>query len=279
VFTGILVLSSVADESSLRRQPPIDVNIGVYNIKDITVVSDARFLATCALSGLGKLLLVDSEVKKNVAEIQLPGHTPQRICMIDDTTAVVSLGNNKQILFVNIKDDVLVLGKLLSVNGNVFGIAAHANRLVVSYNNPPRIEMMSRNGNVLHCLDNHTAGRDVMKDPHFIASSDYGMLYVTDWELATVTLLDSTLRVVRTFTDPLLQGPCGIVSVSSKEVLVNSWGNSKILLLCPSTGTCTSILQERDGIQKPYALGYSKSQKKVFVQGDNTGNIQVFKHT
>jgi len=176
----ILVLSCVADESSLRRQPPIDVNIGVYNIKDITVVSETRFLATFDCVFVGKLVLVDSEVRTNVAEIPMPGK-PHRLCMWDDNTAVVSLGDKKQIQFVNIKNDVLVLGKLLSVNGNVFGIAACANRLVVSYSNPPRIEMMSRDGHVLHGLDNYTAGRDVMKDPHFIASSDYGMLYVTDW--------------------------------------------------------------------------------------------------
>ena len=196
--------------------------------------------------------------------------------MWDNNTAVVTLYGQK-IQFVNVNGDSLKLGPSFSVNGDVWGVGRSGDRLIVSYVSPPGREVLAMDGRVMHTFSIKAAGRDVFQSPEYIATSTDGMVYVSDADNSTITQLDMNLRVTRTYSDPMLQGPCGIISVSADQVLVCSQANHRILLLCPSTGVITSILEQQDGIEKPFALTYSPSQRKLcVVPAGGGGTIQVF---
>jgi len=260
------------DLCQLHRQQDLKVDTGGWGIFNITVVSDTRLLAAVWLQS--KVMLVDSQTGGTVAQVTLPAN-PYRVCMWDNNTAIVTLKGQK-VQFININGDSLKMGQSFSVNGDVCGVGRSGDRLVVSYESPPGLEVLSMDGRVMHTFSNQAAGRDVFKSPVFITTITDGMVYVSDADNSTVTQLDMSLRVTRTFSDPMLQAPRGIISVSADQVLVCSLGNHRILLLCPSTGVFTSILGQQDGIQKPHSLTYSPSQRKLYVVSGGAKTIQVF---
>jgi len=249
------------------------VDTGGNSIHDITVVSDTRLLVP--VYWMKKVMLVDSQTGGTVAQLRLQDR-PRNVCMWDNNTAVVTLVGRK-VQFININGDSLQLGRTFSVNGNVRGVGRSGDRLIVSYLSPPWLEVLAMDGRVMHTFSIKAAGRDVFQSPEYIATSTDGMVYVSDADNSTITQLDMNLRVTRTYSDPMLQRPYGIISVSADQVLVCSNGNDRILLLCPSTGVITSILEQQDGIHRPWALTFSPTQRKLYVvPWDGSGRIQVF---
>ena len=259
--------------SQLQRKEDIKVNTDGKRIFDIAVVSDTRLLVIVYENK--RAILVNSQTGCTVAQITLKSN-PCNVCMFNNIMAVVTLQDNS-LQFININGDILELGRSFSVNGYVWGVAGSEDKIVVSYVSPPGLQVLSMDGTVMHTFNTQAAGGDVFKCPLFITTSADGMVYVSDRDKSTVTQLDSNLHVIRTYSDPILQNPCGIISVSADQVLVCSHDNHRILLLCPSTGAITSILGQQDGIKEPWALTYSPSQKKLYVVPDErSGKIQVF---
>ena len=259
--------------SQLKRQEDIKVKTGGEKILDIAVVSDTRLLVI--VNGNKRVILVNSQTGGTVAKITLKGH-PRSVCMFNNIMAVVTLeGGSLQL--INNNGDSLKLGRSFCVNGDVCGVARSEDKLVVSYVSPPGLQVLSMDGTVMHTFNTRAAGGDVFKYPWFIATSADGMVFVSDEDTSTVTQLDSNLHVIRTYSDPILQNPHGIISVSADQVLVCSYYTNRILLLCPSTGGITSILGQQDGVKEPWDLTYSPSQKKLYVvPNELSGRIQVF---
>jgi len=263
-----------SDLSQLQRQQDLKVYTCGVDIHDISVVSDTRLLVIVWRER--KVRLVDSQTGGTVAHITLE-RAPLTVCMWDNNTAVVTLSWKGKVQFINIHGDSLTLGQSLKVNKYVWGIARSEVGLVVSYESPPWLAVLAMNGTVLHRFT-PADGRAVFKWPIFIATSADNMVYVSDVGTSTVTQLDSNLRVTKTFSDPMLKEPWGIISVSADQVLVCSRDNNRILLLCPSSGVITSILGQQDGIERPWALTFSPSQRKLYVivSYDRSGRVQVF---
>ena len=246
---------------------------GGRSIWAIAVVSDTRLLYIVNLTK--KVILLNSQTGGTVAQITLKG-SPHRVCMIDNTMAVVTLGN-KGLQFININGDSLEFARSIRVNGIVWGISRSEDRLIVSYVSPPRLEVLSMDGRLIHTFSNQAAAVDAFQWPIFISTSADDMIYVSDGSKSTITQLDSNLRVTRTYSDPILRKPYGIICVSADQLLVCSHNNHRILLLYPSTGGITRILDLQDRIMEPYALTYSQSLKKLYVVPyECSGRIQVY---
>jgi len=260
--------------SQLQRQEDIKVKTGDGGtIFDIAVVSDTRLLVI--VYGNKRVILVNSQTGGTVAKVSLKSN-PRRVCMFNNIMAVVTL-SDKSLQLININGYSLELGQSFCVNGDARGVARSEDKIVLSYESPPGLQVLSMDGTVMHTFNTRAAGTDVFKYPSFIATSTDGMIYVSDRDISTVTQLDSNLVVTRTYSDAILQNPRGIICVSADQVMVCSYGNNRILLLCPSTGAITSILGQQDGIKMPWALTYSPPQKKLYVVPNETsGRIQVF---
>jgi len=240
---------------------------------DITMMSDTRLLAT--VNTAKKVMLVDSQAGRTVDQISLKNY-PRGVCIWDNNTAAVTLMKNK-VQLININDNSLTLGNFLNANGDVWGIARSNDRLVVSYSSPPWLKTLSIEGKVINRYDYKKPGGNVFEKPNFIATNTDGMVFVSDLGKSTITQLDCNLLVTSTYPDPILQRSRGIISFSADHVLVCIQGDHRILKLCTSTGAISSLLQEEDGIEDPYALTYSSSQRKLYVVPyGRSGRIQIF---
>jgi len=256
-----------------RRLPDLKVCTEPCTIDDIVMVSPDFLL----LSNWTKKSIqhVDSRTGSTLSEVSTP-YGPWGICMVGRELAAVTHGGLKKLQLVHIRGGRLTLGTVLDVKASCWGVAGSGDNVVVSYNSPPWLEVMSTDGRVLHQYQDPGAAH-TFKSPDFLITSNDGFIYVADFKLHTITKLDSSLKVLQAFSDPQLRGPKGITSVGDGQLLVCSWSNNSIVHVDVNSGKVTTILGKADGIVWPRSLAYCPQQHKLFVcTYDNTDSIQVY---
>jgi len=236
---------------------------GDIGIPDIAVLSPSRLLVSDLRNC--RLRLVDS-VNGGVLSQVSPPRCPRGVCHLGDGVAAVALYYVKKIRFVRINSDKLSLDRSIDVKGYPSSISAFdSSHLVVTYEYPGMVEMMTIDGRVVHAMDNKEAGKQLFQYPNYIAISNTGDIYVSDSGTRTITQMDSTLRITQTFTSPMLTSPYGIVTVSTDQLLVADMKSHSIVVLNPTSGTVTPLLGQADGIQEPRAVAWCPVSKKLFV--------------
>jgi len=264
---------------SFKKLEPLDISIYGY-ILDMALVAQNRLLV-CTYN---KLLLVDSQqdkVKFELNAFNLMSH-PERVCIINkDCAAVKTLTDYKvqYIHYIKIKDDTLELGESvgISITGRIKGICAMKDNLAVSNDYPPTVAIITMKGKVIKKIDNDTAKREIFITPRFLtASSDYEHIFVSDYGTNTITMLNPDLQVLNTFSDHnLLHSPCNLI-MWNDQVLVCGGGSHNIVLLDPSSGQMSTILDEKDGIDWPGVLAFCHQTRTLFITPFFRYNIQRY---
>ena len=231
-------------------------------IKDIAVLSSSRVLVTDWTNKTVRL--VDSQYGGVVAKLCLTTQ-PFKLCLVRDGRAVVTLPQETRIQFICIDRDTLTPDRSVDMNGQVVGIAARDDHLVVSYQEPGRVEMTTMQGTVTRKLDNQTAGKELFMHPNNIAISESGYIFFSDFVTHIVTQIDGNLQVVKTFTSPLMRAVSGIVFVNSTQLLLTGCKSHNILVLDTTTGTVTSLLGLAEGMKDPVSLGWCQFSKALYV--------------
>jgi len=191
---------------------------------------------------------------------------PYGVCLLGGGGAAVVLYSVKKIQCVRINGDKLSLDRSIDVMEYPVGISTfNSSHLVVSYQNPGRVEMMTMDGLVVDEVDNWKTGKQVFQYPFYIATTSSGDIFVSDCGTCTIIQMDCTLRITRTFTSPMLKQPFGIVSVNTDQLLVAARDSHSIVVLNPTNGTVTPLLGQADGIQKPRAVAWCPASKKLYV--------------
>jgi len=252
------ILITELSAAKLKQQPSIQLD--KQKINDTVLVSPTKLLLSIFEDK--KVVLVDSESHKVLSEIVLQDN-PRFICMTSAHLAATT-SVNKHIQFLKLHGSSLKTDTTMNVDVDVMGIAAYKNNLVVSYD-PPGVRIISKDGTLIHKLDNTTAGREVFKNPRWIATTSDDSIYVTDWGTHEITRLDSSLTILQTFSGSMLKAPFGIISLNRDQLLVCSYANNSILLIRPSTNNMTVLLEKQHGIEKPQSICFIKEQKKLYV--------------
>jgi len=232
-------------------------------IYDMAVLSPSRLLVSDWTNYT--LRLVDSVNGGILSQVSLPG-CPLGLCFLGGGGAAVVLYSVKKIQFVRINGDKLSLDRSIDVKEDPLGISTfNSSHLVVSYQNPGRVEMMTMDGRVIDAMDNQKAGKHLFQYPYYITSNKDD-IFVSDNGTCTIIQMDRTLRITRTFSSPMLTSPCGIVSVSTDQLLVADRDSHSIVALNLTNGTVTPLLGQADGIQRPHAVAWCPVSKKLYVR-------------
>jgi len=259
----------------LDRLPDLLVVGGRCVIADTTVVTHDTLLVS--IYSKKCVQLVDSRQGVVLSEVQLQ-EEPGRMCLTDRNTAAVSVGDEK-IQMIQVEDNTLTLGKVLTVSEDICGITSCRNSLVVSYEEAPWLEVISMDGKVLKQFDNRGEPQ-LFEYPWFMCTTPDGLLLISDSDTNTITMVDESLNLPQTFTSPLLKEPRGITAVTEDQILVCSTENDSLVLLKPSTNTMSTLLGKVDGIEYPYSLAYCPDQMKVYVAPYlSTHTIKVYQIT
>ena len=232
-------------------------------ILGIAVISPSNLLVSDWTND--KLRLVDCVNGGVLSQVSLSGK-PCRLCFLGGGGAAVLLNREKEIKYFRINGDKLSLDRSFEVKKDPVGISAFdSSNLVVSYQNPGRVEMMTINGRVIDAVDNQKAGKQLFQYPNFIVTSTRGDIFVSDCGNCTIIQMDRTLRITRTFTSPMQKQPYGIISVSTDQLLVVDKDSQSIVALNPTNGTVTPLLGQAEGIQLPLAVAWCPTSKKLYV--------------
>jgi len=255
-------------QARLKRQPDIQLPGGKCYIEDLTVVSPDMLLVSNPSKQCVQLL--DCLKGEVVSEVQLQDW-PYRICLTDRNTAAVNVGG-RRIQMINVKDKTLTKGRELTVSGIICGLTSSRNSLVVAYGSQPWLEVISKDGKVLH----QSGKSQHFKPPAFLCTTPSGLVFISDHGTHTIKKVDGQLNFLQTFTSPLLQTPRGITAVTEDEILVCSQRHNSLVLLQSSTNTMSTLLGKDDGIEIPYSLTYCPDQKKAYVASALTDTIKVY---
>ena len=244
---------------NLTHQPAITLD--KHKITDMILVSTSKLMVS--IFEQRKIILLDCGSGQVLSEIALH-EKPRCLCLTSSHLAATTLVNNK-ISFITINESILEAASTINVDVNVHGIATLWNNFVISYD-PPGVKVISKDGAVIHKLDNKTAGREVFKNPRRIATTPDDSIYVTDWERHELTRLDPSLTILQTFSGSMLKGPHGInESLNKDQLLVCCRGNNSVVLIRPSTNSMTVLLGKQHGIERPQSVCFCKEQKKLYV--------------
>jgi len=255
-----------------RRLPDLKVCTEPCKIKDIVMMSpDSLLLSNWTKRSIQQ---VDSRTGSTLSEVSTKPGGPWGICMVGRELAAVA-GSNK-VQLVHVRGGRLTLGTVLDVKATCRGVAGSGDNVVVSYGSPPWLEVIDTDGRVLHQYQDPGAA-PTFESPDFLTTSNDGFIYVADFNLHTITKLDSSLKVLKTFSDPQLRSPQGITSVGDGQLLVCSFINNSIVHVNVNSGNMTTILGGEDGIVRPRSLAYCPQQHKLFVCTEyKTDSIQVY---
>ena len=244
-------------------------NEGEIVINDIAVLSTTRILVTDGTHIT--LRLVDSQNGGLLCKVALPDLL-WGVCVLKDGRAAVTLPYEKRIQFICVEGDSLSMDRSIHVNGNVAGIAAFGDHLVVSYWNPGRVEKITMEGKVAQTLNNRNVeikGKEQFMSPNYIAIAENRFIFVSDFETNTITQLDENLSILQTFTSPMLKmsflDSFGIVSVNKTQLLVADHDSHNILVLDTTTGNMTPLLGQAEKIHYPGAVAWCPSSNTLYV--------------
>jgi len=266
------------DLSTARFQRQRYIHPGSY-ITSVIVTSINRIMITTIhrlelSEQIYRVELYDSRTGERLDQVHVD-HLPESICMHKSGIAAVTIRPDK-VQFINVKNNKITLGKELKVKPGVSGITNSGDNLAVSYDKRPWLEVISTEGKILHQFKENGKGQHFM-DPDCLTSTNDGCIYVSDWEINTVTKLDGRLNLLQTFTTNLLQWPSGITAVCDDQLIVWIPWFSSINLLRPSTGKMSTLLGEEDGIDDPDIVCYCHESKTIYVGTLGRGEpIQVY---
>jgi len=274
---------TLVDPASIRpqQQPTLQLSSSEEErcaIYDMTVVSTQRLMVIDGKHD--SVLLVDSHSGEEVARVNVPGK-PYGVCMVRQDCAAVTIGG-KKVQFIDVKHmktDTLTLGTRINVGGNAFGIKALDNRLVVTFNDPSAVEVITMQGLTLHRIDKTSTGRKLFDKPWYVAvSSDNSRVFVSDWIVNTIIILDAQLQLIAAFSQVVLNSPGGIISLNEDQLLVSGQLPHAVILLQVSSGRMSAILGEEDGIDWPRAQAFCHDTNTLYIAaGTLTTSIQRYR--
>jgi len=126
----------------------------------------------------------------------------------------------------NVKDAIIHV-KDIDVKGCCIGIEYFQGRWIRGYIRTPsimgRVEMVFKEGDILHTLTTHSSGIDLFEKPAYIRvdnTTDSYRILVSDWGKKTVYMLDSELQLLQAFELPSSVEPMGLAAVGEGQILV-----------------------------------------------------------
>ncbi|XP_052808134.1 uncharacterized protein LOC128237003 [Mya arenaria] len=284
------------DQKTGKQTVPIDLTslkftkVSGILVKSSTDIGECWLTSMLLLSGNRLLVsdhnnstlkLVDLQTSSMISQIKLPGK-PFGMCVLPADKVAVCLFDKSSVVFLDTRGQNSV-GTSIKVEVKCYDIAYHNDQLIVSFEGG-NIVKMDMEGNTIKKMDT-VNGKALFKSCFNMTLMDDGRnaaICVSDYYNHTVTKLDIDLNILQTFNDPAIQNPRGLTAFGN-QLLICSYGTTKIFRLDMSSGTMIQLLGESDGIQHPYRAVYSPEQNKLYIisyesgKNDLDNNVHVYK--
>ncbi|XP_052778407.1 transcription intermediary factor 1-alpha-like [Mya arenaria] len=266
--------------AKFSRQPDIQMKTTAdtsnCSLTNVTLLPGGMLLL--ADSDNNSVKLLDTETSTVVSKVKLPGD-PCDLCLLPGDRAAVTLPCELKIQFLSTKCNVS-LQDIVEVGEECYGIDFYDDNLIVSFSYPGKVVMMDMKGKVNKSVDKDSSGKPLFRFPYYLTvtrESHRPSVYMSDTGTSIITMLSTSLQVLKIFKAAALINPRGLTAVGDTQLLVCGFGSNNIVLLDTSTGKMTQLLGKEEGIVSPYSAAYYSLNKWMFDTCNENDFVKVFK--
>ncbi|XP_053395407.1 uncharacterized protein LOC123523912 [Mercenaria mercenaria] len=234
----------------------------------------------------GTALLTDHENKclkrldnKNrISERLQLSAKPYGICIVDDSTAAVTLHMVKKVQFVT-TNTKMSLKSSFSVGDHCRGIAHCYSLLYVccggwkaENEGPGHVEVYNTAGTLMKSFDHHlsiplhiTIRKQDSTDWLYIADSNNGLIMMT-----------SKGYVVNIFTHKDMLNYTGVCLGPENQIFVTGLDSNNVAMLAEDGQYVGTIFTKKEGLKEPQSLFYDKKTSKLYVMMVDNDTVKTF---
>lgn len=228
-----------------------------------------------------KVKVINVEQGQIISSLALTS-SPADVTTVQYTKAAVTLTdeNRIQLLHVINRDTELSVDYSLRVSGKCVGIDFDFHRFVVSFIEPPKVQLINLQGVVLQTLQRDQRGYFLFERPLSVyLSRDRIHFYCSDagkHEVLKIRTSDGTVEAVNYD----IRRPMGLIELPDDNVLVVScdperqWANA-VHHLGPDLRVQKSVLSSAEGVNRPRALCLRQKGTKLFdlILSNRNGSV------
>ncbi|XP_052818599.1 uncharacterized protein LOC128244624 [Mya arenaria] len=220
--------------------------------------------------------LMDVTTRNVTSRLQLPG-TPWDVCALPDDQAAVTLRDKSMIHLLSTKGGQMLRKKEIKVSSNGRGIGYYNNRLYVSYESNPRIEVMTLDGHIIRTFQTDDGRQTFQRSLYLtVSASSPPTLYVSDSNAHAVLQLSLDGKVLREYSNKKLELPQSVVAVGPGQLLVCGPTSHNVMLLAERDGKMTKVLGPKDGLKFPYSMSFCPNTRTIVVGMFRNDSLKVF---
>jgi hypothetical protein len=209
--------------------------------------------------------MVDTSSQSVSDQLQLDDG-PWYITTVTSTDLAVTLTNKRTIQFISISSNKLIKKHTVKVDGDCHGISCYQGKLVVSFLEPAKLQILDMYGTILTTID----GNNVFKEPWFI-TCNRSSIYVSDWDMKTVTRLNWQGDVIGSYSG--MSYPTGMSLSDDGTVFMCDYNRNVIEEISGDYSRGKVVLKD---LKNPYAVCWCGETKKLYYSGWQRDN---FLHT
>ncbi|XP_045161865.2 uncharacterized protein LOC123526684 [Mercenaria mercenaria] len=263
-LTDIGKLEVLDKNANLSRfEGDIDVKVRTEtkkcNITGMSVLSKNQLVVADYMNGCVKLLSIVNKDVISVYKTEVVEYSdPFDVTKVEDGRIAVTYPSAWKIKILNVPDGGnLKFVREINAKGACYGIVRSGANLVVSFNTPPVVKILTLDGKVVKKITGD------YKFPDYVAFNPYrNTIYISDFSLDTVTCVTIEGKVVS--DGKHLGGPCGVAVDASGQVLVCCRSTNSVLQLLKGSKRPHELLHKSDGIRYPQCIAVSE-QNTLFV--------------
>jgi hypothetical protein len=198
--------------------------------------------------------MVDISSQSVYDQLQLDGK-PWDITTVASTELAVTLPFKHSIQFISISSNKLIKKDTMKVDGSCRGISCYQGKLVVSFVDPAKLQILDLNGAIQTTID----GKNIVKVPYYVTCKK-SSIYVSDFNKKTVKRLNWQGDVICRYSG--MGRPTGISLSDDGTVFVCDWGRNVIEEI---TGDCSTGNVVLKNLESPYAVCWCEETKKLYI--------------
>ena len=215
--------------------------------------------------------LVDVTTNRVVDELQMV-HYPLDVAVVDEQKCVVTVPVDRAIRFINVSMKTLSSSyEMLQVDGDCRGVCFYANRLVITYSCPAKVQILELDGTVLKTIMLDSLQSLIFSEPYSISANN-NYIIVSDQGKNGIIILNWIGDVLCSVGSD--GSPHGVTVIENVFLFVSGHAIYK------HDHSQKEIVVVGNEFQFPYAIAYSETKRLLFVsfhKGDrkNDNYLQV----
>jgi hypothetical protein len=198
---------------------------------------------------------------------------PWDITFLATDQIAVTLPDIEKICFLSIKDKKLTSIREIKVNGECRGIAHYQNTFVVSFVDPPKLQILRLDGVVVRNIAAGTLGWPGCVEVNVCWSS----FFVSDFEKSSLMKFSFDGKLLATYKDISFNNPRSFTVCEDGSVLVCSSGNNTLHLVSQDCRKIKILPIETDRLDRLQSVCFNEATSTLYLSNKTGKSILVYK--